>query len=138
MKNVERALIATGVALVFSGGIASAAILWTSATAAAVQPGVETRLAAARQLLRAEYDGDSEGFAVFLDQATNNVVRLKTGQDHMGWVLRSVKGREATLEKNKRTATLTLPVPTALSLGEPASVPAPLASVPRKLSSADS
>src|SRR5205085_5842177 len=46
MKNVERALIATGVALVFSGGIASAAILWTSATAAAVQPGVETRLAA--------------------------------------------------------------------------------------------
>src|SRR5256885_7482450 len=46
MKNVERALIATGVALVFSGGMASAAILWTSATAAAVQPGVETRLAA--------------------------------------------------------------------------------------------
>lgn len=38
MKNVERALIATGVALVFSGGIASAAILWTSATAAAAQP----------------------------------------------------------------------------------------------------
>ena len=75
--------------------------------------------------------GDSEGFAVFLDQATNNVVRLKTGQDHMGWVLRSVKGREATLEKNKRTATLTLPVPTALSLGEPASVPAPPPMLPR-------
>jgi len=37
LKNVERALIATGVALVFSGGIASAAILWTSATAAAAQ-----------------------------------------------------------------------------------------------------
>jgi hypothetical protein len=66
---------------------------------------------------------DTEGFAVFLDQATNNVVRLKTGQDHMGWVLRSVKGREATLEKNKRTATLTLPVPTAMSLGETASTP---------------
>ena len=46
MKNVERALIATGVALVFSGGIASAAILWTSATAAAAQPGIATQLAA--------------------------------------------------------------------------------------------
>ena len=46
MKNVERALIATGVALVFSGGIASAAILWTSATAAAATPGIGTQLAA--------------------------------------------------------------------------------------------
>jgi hypothetical protein len=43
-------------------------------------------------------------------------VRLKTGQDHQGWVLLSVKGREATLEKNKRSATLTLPAPTTLSL----------------------
>jgi hypothetical protein len=46
MKNVERALIATGVALVFSGGIASAVILWTSATAAAAQPSIATQLAA--------------------------------------------------------------------------------------------
>lgn len=46
MKNVERVLIATGIALVFSGGIASAVILWTSATALAAQPGVETQLAA--------------------------------------------------------------------------------------------
>jgi len=69
--------------------------------------------------------GDDEGFAVFLDQATNNVVRLKTGQDHQGWVLLSVKGREATLEKNKKTATLTLPVPTTASLGDTASLPVP-------------
>ena len=55
--------------------------------------------------------GETEGFAVFLDQATNNIVRLKTGQDHDGWVLRSVKGREATLEKDKRSATLALPAP---------------------------
>jgi general secretion pathway protein N len=53
----------------------------------------------------------SEGIAVFLDQATNNIVRLRTGQDHSGWVLRSVKGREATLQKDQRTTTLTLPVP---------------------------
>src|ERR1043165_9240021 len=75
--------------------------------------------------------GDREGFAVFLDQSTNSVVRLKTGQDHQGWVLRSVKGREATLEKNKRSATLTLPVPTAASLGDPASVPVPPPAPPR-------
>ena len=70
--------------------------------------------------------GDTEGFAVFLDTATNGAVRLKTGQDHQGWVLLSVKGREATLEKNKRTATLTLPAPTALSLeGAPPMPPMP-------------
>ena len=69
--------------------------------------------------------GDSEGFAVFLDQATNNVVRLKTGQDHQGWVLRSVKGREVTLEKNKRTTTLALPAPNADMAAAPPAVHAP-------------
>jgi general secretion pathway protein N len=57
---------------------------------------------------------ETEGFAVFLDQATNSVIRLKTGQDHSGWVLRSVKGREATLQKDRLTTTLVLPVPGAL------------------------
>lgn len=54
---------------------------------------------------------DHEGIAVFLDQTTNNVIRLKTGQDHSGWVLRAVKGREAVLQKDQRTMTLVLPVP---------------------------
>ena len=57
--------------------------------------------------------GGDEGIAVFLDQTNNNVVRLRTGQDHLGWVLRSVKGREATLEKNRQTTTLGLPAPGA-------------------------
>lgn len=55
--------------------------------------------------------GESEGFAVFLDQTSNGVVRLKTGQDHSGWVLRAVKGREATLHKNGKSEILALPVP---------------------------
>lgn len=46
MKNIERALVATGVALVFSGGLASAAILWDSSIAAAAQPAMGSRLAA--------------------------------------------------------------------------------------------
>jgi general secretion pathway protein N len=54
---------------------------------------------------------ETEGYAVFLDQATNTVIRLKTGQDHSGWVLRSVKGREAILQKDRQTTTLVLPVP---------------------------
>jgi len=69
----------------------------------------------------------SEGIAVFLDQATNNVIRLRTGQDHSGWVLRSVKGREATLQKDQQTTTLTLPVP-----GEAPALTAPgMPGVPR-------
>jgi len=63
---------------------------------------------------------ETEGYAVFLDQATNTVIRLKTGQDHSGWVLRSVKGREAILQKDRKTTTLVLPAPGA----------APSASVP--------
>jgi hypothetical protein len=54
---------------------------------------------------------DTEGFAVFVDQATNTVIRLRTGQDHQGWVLRAVKGREATLVKASISTTLTLPEP---------------------------
>jgi len=63
---------------------------------------------------------ETEGYAVFLDQATNTVIRLKTGQDHSGWVLRSVKGREAIMQKDRKTTTLVLPVP-----GAAPSVPIP-------------
>lgn len=59
---------------------------------------------------------EHEGIAVFLDQATNKVIRLKTGQDHSGWVLRSVKGREAVLQKDQRSTTLALPVPGAQAM----------------------
>ena len=34
-----------------------------------------------------------------------------SGQDHQGWVLRAVKGREATLVKASISATLMLPEP---------------------------
>jgi general secretion pathway protein N len=48
---------------------------------------------------------------VFLETSTRNVVRLRVGEDHQGWVLRSVKSREATLEKDTDTAVLELPPP---------------------------
>jgi len=53
----------------------------------------------------------SDGIGLFIDQATNEVIRIHTGQDHQGWVLRSVHGREASFEKNERTSTLALPAP---------------------------
>jgi general secretion pathway protein N len=63
----------------------------------------------------------SDSIGVFIDQASNEVVRIHTGQEHGGWVLRSVHGREASFEKNERKSTLALPAP-----GEtPAAGPAP-------------
>jgi general secretion pathway protein N len=53
--------------------------------------------------------GSSEGYAVFLDNATHAVIRLKTGEDEHGWILRSVAEREAVLEKDHRTAVVRLP-----------------------------
>ncbi|MFL6946674.1 MAG: hypothetical protein ACJ8FU_00600 [Xanthobacteraceae bacterium] len=55
--------------------------------------------------------GESEGVAIFLDQATRGIIRLRTGENHSGWILRSVKGREATLEKGRETLLLVLPAP---------------------------
>jgi general secretion pathway protein N len=57
--------------------------------------------------------GGGDAMAVFIEQATNNVIRLHTGQDHDGWVLRAVHGREATFEKKERLSTLALPAPGA-------------------------
>ena len=64
--------------------------------------------------------GKTEGIGVFLDQATHDFVRLKTGEGHAGWILRSIKAREATLEKEHRTETLSLPAPQAADASAPA------------------
>jgi general secretion pathway protein N len=58
--------------------------------------------------------------AVFLDTATQSVVRLRIGEDHQGWVLRMLKSREATLVKTgEQAVVLVLAAP-----GEAAPVPA--------------
>jgi general secretion pathway protein N len=59
--------------------------------------------------------GEAEGIAVFLDQTTQAIVRLRTGENHSGWILRSVQGREATLQKDRETVLLALPAPTDTS-----------------------
>jgi hypothetical protein len=57
--------------------------------------------------------GETTGIAIFMKQATRDVVRLRLGQNHQGWVLRSVNGRKATLEKNGKAVVLELPPPSA-------------------------
>jgi hypothetical protein len=54
---------------------------------------------------------DSAGVALFMEKSTQEGVRLRTGESHQGWVLRSVHGREAMLEKGDRKETVTLPSP---------------------------
>jgi general secretion pathway protein N len=54
---------------------------------------------------------ESEGIGIFLDPSTRNIVRLRTGEGHGGWILRTVRGREATLQKDSATVILALPPP---------------------------
>ena len=56
--------------------------------------------------------GTTTGIAVFTDETTRDIIRLKMGEGHNGWILRSVTGREAVLEKDRRTAVIGLPLPT--------------------------
>jgi hypothetical protein len=57
--------------------------------------------------------GEKEAIGVFLDQTTKNAVRLRIGEEHHGWLLQSVHGREATFLKDQQTTVLTLPQPGA-------------------------
>jgi general secretion pathway protein N len=67
------------------------------------------------------------GIGIFIDQATRNVMRLRIGQDHEGWVLRSVHSREVGFERERRKATLALPPPGAPPQAQAAIPAAPVA-----------
>ena len=56
--------------------------------------------------------GENEGVAVFIDTTTRDTVRLRTGEGHNGWILQSIEGRAATLQKGAQSETLALPKPT--------------------------
>jgi len=63
--------------------------------------------------------GENEGLAVFIDTATRDTVRLRTGEGHGGWILQSVERSAATLQKGGQTETLALPRPTAIQAPAP-------------------
>jgi hypothetical protein len=55
--------------------------------------------------------GENSGIAVFIEQATENVIRLQVNEGNKGWILRSIKGREVTLENGHKSAVLALAPP---------------------------
>ncbi len=67
--------------------------------------------------------GGDESFGIFVDQSTKTPLRLKIGEDYQGWKLRTIQGREATLEKDQQAAVLTLPPPGGESGGEVRLIP---------------
>lgn len=54
--------------------------------------------------------GDDVSIGIFVNQA-KAALRLKLGEDYQGWRLRTVQAREVTLERDQKTAILTLPQP---------------------------
>jgi general secretion pathway protein N len=65
---------------------------------------------------------EKDGIGIFVDGATREVIRLRKNEGHGGWILRTLEGRQATLEKAASIAVLVIPSPG----GEP--VPAVLLS----------
>jgi general secretion pathway protein N len=64
--------------------------------------------------------GDGGDIGIFFDPAMNNIIRLRIGQSHSGWVLSSIRRREASFEKEQQTATLALPSRGAAQSAQPA------------------
>lgn len=62
---------------------------------------------------------DQQGIAIFMDQSTGKTIRLKVGDGHVGWILRLVRGRETTLEKDHQTVVVKLPLPGEAPLNLP-------------------
>jgi general secretion pathway protein N len=53
--------------------------------------------------------GDNQGVGIFIKESDKTTLRLRTGEVHEGWMLRSIRGGKAIFEKGDRTATLVLP-----------------------------
>lgn len=55
--------------------------------------------------------GTSDAVVIFIDNSTRETVRLRTGEGYAGWILRSAKHSEATLERGGATAKFVIPPP---------------------------
>jgi hypothetical protein len=56
---------------------------------------------------------DGEGIAVFRDDSSKDILRLRTGESHFGWKLSIVKPREVTMRHDSDSITLVIPSPPA-------------------------
>jgi general secretion pathway protein N len=57
--------------------------------------------------------GEDNGFAIFRDEKTKAVVRLKRGESYSNWTLRQVQGRAATLERGSESEVIEIANPPA-------------------------
>jgi hypothetical protein len=55
--------------------------------------------------------GGDSAIAVFVEQSTENTVRLRVNESHQGWTLHSIEGREVTLLKDRKSSVLALAPP---------------------------
>jgi general secretion pathway protein N len=55
--------------------------------------------------------GASDRIGVFMDEASKEVVRIRTGESRDGWTLRSVQRRATSFERNNQEMTLALSPP---------------------------
>ena len=55
--------------------------------------------------------GGDSGIAVFVEQSTENTIRLRVNESHQGWTLNSIRGREVTLRKERKSSVLALAPP---------------------------
>jgi len=55
--------------------------------------------------------GGDSGIAVFVEQSTENTIRLRVNESHQGWTLNSIRGREVTLRKDRKSSVLALAPP---------------------------
>jgi general secretion pathway protein N len=74
--------------------------------------------------------GSTGSIGVFTDQATKEVVRLRTGEGHDGWILHAIDEREATFERDRREVTLTLPGRNGMQQ-QGTTIPAPAGAAPQ-------
>jgi general secretion pathway protein N len=55
--------------------------------------------------------GASDRIGIFVDETSKEVIRIRTGESHAGWTLRSIQRRSAGFEKGHQETTLVLPTP---------------------------
>lgn len=73
----------------------------------------------------------TEGIAILMPRGTRDVIRLRLGEDYQGWMLRSIDGRKAILERNGKTVMVELPPPSATAVAMTAAQPLPSSSPDR-------
>jgi general secretion pathway protein N len=69
--------------------------------------------------------GASDQIGLFVDETSKDVIRIRTGESHAGWTLRSIHRHSASFEKGHQDITLVFPSPGSEQRGLSAGAVAP-------------